>query len=117
MYGGYDPGQSIIYDDVYVLSLPSFTWTKVYSGATPRYGHTCHSAGKRQMMSVGGSLNAEMFAVETTGNIPNLMNMECDGTQSVSLFDMTELKWGTYYDAYAPQYQVPQNVVDVIGGS
>jgi N-acetylneuraminic acid mutarotase len=55
MYGGIDPITSTMYDDVYVLSLPSFTWTAVYTdGGSPRWGHNCHLANGRQMVTVGG---------------------------------------------------------------
>lgn len=117
MYGGYDPIQSIMYDDVYVLSLPSFTWTKVYSGDNPKFGHTCHVAGKRQMLSVGGALNASMYAVETTGKLPDLSTTKCDRWGGVGLFDLTNLTWGSFFNQHAPEYQVPNKVVDVIGGS
>ncbi|KAL5331048.1 hypothetical protein ACEPPN_000577 [Leptodophora sp. 'Broadleaf-Isolate-01'] len=117
IYGGYDPTQSIMYDDVYILSLPSFTWTKAYSGTNPRFGHTCHTACKRQMMSVGGSLYASMHAVETSGKLPNLSTVTCDQKEDVALFDLSALTWGSFFDAYAPQYQVPKSVVDTIGGS
>jgi len=117
IYGGYDPTQSIMYDDIYVLSLPSFVWTKVYSGQNPKFGHTCHSAGKRQMMTVGGSLDASMYAVETTGQIPNLTSMTCDKWGGVALFDLSSLTWSSFFDAHAPDYQVPGKVVDAIGGS
>jgi len=106
-----------MYDDVYVLSLPSFTWTKVYEGPSPRFGHTCHTAGKRQMMAVGGSLDASMYGVETTGQLPNLTTLQCDRRAGVALFDLTALTWGSFFDAYAPAYQVPRKVVKVIGGS
>ena len=109
--------KSIMYDDIYVLSLPSFVWTKVYSGKNPKFGHTCHSAGKRQMMTVGGSLDASMYAVETTGQIPNLTSMTCDKWGGVALFDLSNLTWGSFFNAYAPDYQVPKKVVDAIGGS
>ncbi|PVH92096.1 hypothetical protein DM02DRAFT_663272 [Periconia macrospinosa] len=117
IYGGYDPTKSIMYDDVYVLSLPSFTWTKVYSGENPKFGHTCHTAGKRQMMTVGGLLDASMYAVETTGQLPNLTTTKCDKWGGVALFDLSNLTWGSSFNLYAPEYQVPGKVVDAIGGS
>jgi hypothetical protein len=106
-----------MYDDVYVLSLPSFTWTKVYSGHSPRFGHTCHRAGQRQMMAVGGSLDASMYAVETSGIIPELSGIKCDRREGVALFDLSTLKWGSSFDPHAPDYQIPKKVIDVIGGS
>jgi hypothetical protein len=118
IYGGYDPINSIMYDDVWILSLPSFTWTKAYSGENARFGHTCHSAGKRQMMSVGGSLNASMYGVETSARIPpDLNTTKCDPREGVAIFDLTSLAWGSFFNPYAPEYQVPQKIVNVIGGT
>jgi hypothetical protein len=117
MYGGYDPKQSIIYDDVYILSLPSFVWTKVYSGENPKFGHTCHTAGKRQMMTVGGLLDASMYAVETTGRLPSFTNIKCDKWGGVALFDLCNLTWGSFFNPYASDYQVPEKLVGAIGGS
>ena len=31
-YAGHDPTTSAYYDDIYMLSLPSFTWKKMFSG-------------------------------------------------------------------------------------
>ena len=117
IHGGYDPVQSILYDDVYVLSLPSFTWTQVWSGPGGRFGHSCNTAGKRQMLRTGGALDAGMYAVETSGQLPNLTTMQCDPREGVALFDLTALTWGSFYNAYAPEYQLPQKIVDVVGGS
>jgi hypothetical protein len=117
IYGGYDPIKSIMFDDVYVLSVPSFTWTKVYSGNNPRFGHTCHRAGKRQMLSVGGSLDAATYAVETSGNSFNLSRITCDRREGVAIFDLSTLEWVSMFDPYAADYEVPAKVVKVIGGS
>lgn len=117
MHGGYNPVQSIMYDDVYVLSLPSFTWTLLWSGTTPRFGHSCNTAGKRQMLRTGGSLDASLYAVETSAQVPDLASMQCDTKEGVALFDLTALTWSSFYNAYASEYQLPQNVVDLIGGS
>jgi len=115
-YGGYDPTKSIVYDDVHVLSLPSFTWTKVYSGNAGRFGHTCHTAGKRQMLSVGGALDASMYAAETVGNLPDLSSLKCDANGGVRLFDLTSLTWGTFFNASAEPWKVPSLVTKRIGG-
>ncbi|EKG22634.1 Galactose oxidase/kelch beta-propeller [Macrophomina phaseolina MS6] len=119
IHGGLDPRTSTLYDDVHVLSIPSFTWTRVYNG-TPgagRFGHTCNSAGKRQMMSTGGARDASLFAVETTGAIPDLNATTCDPGEGVLLFDMTDLTWGSFFNFSAEPYRVPAPVVDAIGGT
>ncbi|KAF2086455.1 hypothetical protein K490DRAFT_44039 [Saccharata proteae CBS 121410] len=118
MHGGIDPIKNILYDDVWVLSLPSFTWAQVYNGSQGRYGHSCHNAGNRQMISIGGSLDASMYEVETTAILPNLSALTCDPNPGgVNLFDMSEGGWSSVFDAHAPTYQVPQAIVDAIGGT
>ncbi|KKY27429.1 putative cell wall anchored [Diplodia seriata] len=117
IHGGYDPGTSTLFDDMYILSVPSFTWTRVYSGRAGRFGHSCNAAGLRQMVVAGGARDASLYAVETTGDVPDLNDTMCDDGLGVSLFDLSNLTWGTFFDHDAPAYQVPQKVVDVIGGS
>lgn len=74
-------------------------------------------AGNRQMISIGGALDASLWAVETTGDLPDLNNITCDPDGGISLFDASDLTWSSVYDANSAPYQVPQKVVDVIGGS
>src|SRR5882762_6933066 len=58
IYGGYDGIDSSHHtsDDVYVLSIPSFTWVKVYSGTSThgRSGHKCVKVHPDQMFVLGG---------------------------------------------------------------
>lgn len=109
--------QSIMYDDVYVLSLPSFTWTKVYTGNSSRFGHTCHYATARHMMRIGGSRDADTYAIETTGKLPDLDTLKCDPQGGVALFDMSDCTWGSLYDTNALAYEIPTKVVEKIGGT
>ncbi|KAE8153896.1 hypothetical protein BDV25DRAFT_168147 [Aspergillus avenaceus] len=68
LYGGKSASQ--IYDQIYILSIPSFTWTKVFEGKSPRFGHTCHD-----VMS------------------------GCDWEiASVAIFDLSTLTWGSIYN-------------------
>jgi hypothetical protein len=69
------------------------------------------------MIAVGGALDGSLYAVETTGDLPDLMTIKCDGTEGVGLFDLTTSTWGSFYNATAAPYQVPKQVYDVIGGS
>ena len=84
LYGGRDPTTPnvTLYDDIYALSLPSFTWTSVYGpGSSPRWGHTCHIVGQRQMITVGGSLNKTYDG--------------CDWEQrGVAIYDLSAALWG-----------------------
>jgi len=107
LYGGsMGPRDYRFYDDVYVLSLPSFTWTKFYGpGASPRYGHTCHAVGNRQMISVGGAPSWGFDG--PCDSIPN----------GISVFDLSTGTWGLCYAVDDEPYHVPRKVVDTIGGS
>ena len=119
LYGGINPKNLTIYDDVYVLSLPAFKWIQVYGpGESPRWGHTCHFIGNRQMLTVGGALDRQLYNIETTGATVNTSTLTCDWEyEGVAIYDMTELIWGSVFDAYAAPYQVPAPVVSIIGGS
>lgn len=110
-YGGYDgvrqtdPGA--FSDDVWVLSLPSFTWVKLYSGTgQARAGHKCVMPYPDQMMVIGG-----YPAVQGVNSLQCLQ-------ETVRLFNLTTGKWVERYDpAVWSKYAVPDAVVDKIGGS
>ncbi|KAK3059914.1 hypothetical protein LTS18_009772, partial [Coniosporium uncinatum] len=107
LYGGsMGPRDYRFYDDVYVLSLPSFTWTKIYGpGASPRYGHTCHAVGNRQMISVGGAPSWGFDG--PCDSVPN----------GISVFDLSTSTWGLSYTVDDEPYHVASKVIDTIGGS
>lgn len=62
LYGGYGFGQYPAFDDVYILSLPSFTWIKAFpendNSTTPAaVGHGGCSGNvinRKQMLVIGG---------------------------------------------------------------
>ncbi|KPI39834.1 uncharacterized protein AB675_3276 [Cyphellophora attinorum] len=95
IYGGYNGidasnGPS---DDVWVLSLPSFTWTKVYEG-TPshgRSGHHCISPYPDKMFVIGGVHQSQAECVE-------------DGF--IQVFDLNTL---TFTNEYHPDQWQPYN--------
>ncbi|USP76833.1 hypothetical protein yc1106_04107 [Curvularia clavata] len=103
LYGGYNPITNAAYDDVFVLTLPSFTWTNVWPlGESPRWGHKCHVVGKRQMITVGG-------------NTP--LN-ECDWeVKGVAVWDLTIMQWGSVFVADALDFQVPRQLQNATGGN
>ncbi|OCK74540.1 hypothetical protein K432DRAFT_429967 [Lepidopterella palustris CBS 459.81] len=109
LYGGRDPTTPNItlYDDIYALSLPSFIWTNIYGpGSSPRWGHTCHivGAGKRQLLTVGGSLNKTLN--------------DCDWeVRGVAIYDLSAALWGTVFNANAPAYNVTPAIVKAVGGT
>ncbi|OAL30118.1 hypothetical protein AYO20_08921 [Fonsecaea nubica] len=103
LYGGTSNGT--IFDDIYVLSLPSFTWVKVYTGQDARWSVTCHFIPPRQMITIGG------------GGKSHNISSDCDWEdKSLAVLDLSTIGWGSVFDAAAPKFDVPDDVVKAIGG-
>lgn len=105
MYGGWDPTQSEKYfDEIWVLTLPSFTWIQVYNGTAPRFRHTCHALGSGQAITVGGQRYADW-------------SRECDWEyKSVAIYNLNQEQWGSIWNPDLPEYQVPSSISKVVGG-
>ena len=129
MFGGqnlpdFDGGPQTQYNDMWILTIPSFTWIEVdqshQSIPPPRAGHTCNM-WDAQMVVVGGYVPA---------------NISCDA--GFYVFDASELKWQNSFTALSGGndenqqvsqsknstglsgsygYQVPAAVQSVIGGN
>lgn len=108
IYGGYDglsSGDAPI-DDVYILSLPSFTWVKAYTGKTAhgRRSHKCAKVYPDQMFVVGGQSQ-------------QLDNYNCLGGGLIQIFNLNTLQWQDKYDPTVwSEYKVPSVVTAKIGG-
>ena len=108
-YGGFDGihVESAFDDDVWVLSLPSFTWTQINGGAPlhARAGHKCFMPYPDQMMAFGGYTPRAGVA------------QDCLDGGPVVIFNVTSGEW---MDSYDPtkygKYGVPDKVQSVIGG-
>ncbi|KAI5838807.1 hypothetical protein DFP73DRAFT_563252 [Morchella snyderi] len=102
IYGGWDGVNN--FDQVYVLSIPSFRWIKIFEGKDERRSHTCHVVGNRQLMTVGGRRGR---------TLPG----ECDWQpNTISLFDMVTLDWVPEYKPNGTKWEVPKPISDKIGG-
>lgn len=98
--------------DVWVLSMPSFEWFSVYSGAADsttkgnnpgkREAHSCHVAG-RYMLVYGGRSKPQA-------------DQPCDKT-GVFAFDMVNLNWVTEFVPDAGAYGVPDAVAKHLNAS
>lgn len=108
-YGGFDGVNPVdaFYDDVWVLSLPSFTWTQLNKGKRlhARAGHRCVKPYADQMMVVGGYTPMD-------GVIKSCL----DG----GVFQFFNLTSGQWMESYHPNeyadYGVPDLVTEKIGG-
>lgn len=104
MYGGRGVDDQFL-DDIWVLSLPGFIWEKIYEGTAPRAGHTCHRVGPRTMITVGGTANT------------NYGSTSCDWeVMGVGVLEISDVTWGSVYNATQADYEVPTRVVAQIGG-
>jgi len=108
-YGGFDgihPANDF-YDDVWVLSLPSFTWTQLSNGTSlhARAGHKCFMPYPDQMMVFGGY-------PPTPGALPS-----CLDKGPIVLYNITSGQWLDSYDpAKYGKYAVHEKVYSAIGG-
>ncbi|KFY77754.1 hypothetical protein V499_02931, partial [Pseudogymnoascus sp. VKM F-103] len=109
-YGGFDGInlRSPFNDEVWILSLPSFTWVKAAVGRSGhgRAGHRCIKPYPDQMIVLGGyPANGGTAQTCVTGGI-------------VQLFNLTSLQW---IDSYDPRvwsnYTVPSVVTAAIAGA
>jgi hypothetical protein len=108
-YGGFDGlhEEQDFNDDVWVLSLPSFMWMKVYGGEGKyaRAGHQCIMPYPDQMITIGG------FRSSNGGG------ESCLDGGLLRVFNLTAAKW---LDSYNPDswnmYGVPEMIHLMIGG-
>jgi hypothetical protein len=112
LYGGYGFEESPAYDDVYILSLPSFTWIKAFSSeeVPHKIGHGGCSANvvnRAQMLVIGGwfPLYDKCDALEGQGQ--HNMVLGYNGGEA------------KLWDKFSPQlddYVVPSPIIAAIGG-
>ena len=113
IYGGW-AGPNAVTDSVWALTLPSFDWVQLSGNASDssrlpggRLDPACAGIGRgsRYMLSWGGQ------------HIDGAGQNVCDvNGNAVFLLDVSRGMWVDTFDP-ALEYQVPQEVVDVIGGS
>ena len=95
MYGGQSIYNEEPFNDMWILSLPSFTWIQVPELAdnpAGRTGHTCHASGS-EMLILGG------WTAQGICDVDNL-----------HIFDMSNLAWETTFRPDTT-YSVPEIVV------
>lgn len=109
LYGGHSPtnvdGSLKVYGEVWVLSIPSFTWQLVSNQGLERYDQTCQLVDDRYLVSWGGR--------------KNFHKGECtapDSPLNVQLFDLNTLRWTTKYEKTEEGYKVAAEISDYLGG-
>jgi hypothetical protein len=124
VYAGWDGNlgkTSIPWDELFVLSLPSFHWFRAdYQAIQPRHGLTCEHIGGGQVLTIGG--------VDTTQVGPDslydgVFNTRDPHAQGLAIFDLSSLSFTTGYMSnrtvytLAPDVQSYYNNKSVPGGS
>lgn len=100
VYGG-DAGtpEAIPGDDIWVLSVPSFIWTKVYDVGDTAHGrrlHSCFTPNPTTMISIGGTA---------------AFNAPLNSDTAIDIFDLQSLEWTGNYDATSvAEYTTPNTV-------
>ncbi|KAI9642983.1 hypothetical protein NHQ30_008717 [Ciborinia camelliae] len=113
LYGGAGFGANASgYDDVYILSLPSFTWIKWWanaeSSAKPHNMLSCNVVDGTQMLIVGGSFPKDQSTCDYApawGTHNLVLNEPVNGNP-----------WNTY-QTNVTSYGVPSAIISVVGGS
>ncbi|KAK5058746.1 hypothetical protein LTR84_011010 [Exophiala bonariae] len=85
--------------DIWVLTLPNFTWIKLANDRVGSVGSTCRRIANQAL------LFGSAAASET----------ECQAF--FSIFDLTSLEWTNSYNPSAAAYLVPPAISSVIGGN
>ena len=108
MYGGSpnSPTPSDV-DQIYILSLPSFTWFKAnYPPGMGRIHHTCHAVNS-QLVAIGGLDPAASPAGDYNGSAD-------PWPQGLGVFDMNALAWKDSFSATAPPYTPPDLITQYV---
>ena len=125
MYGGVSgmDSDSRYFDEVWVLSIPSFLWIAVNDTnniergndeqSAGRRGHTCTMWQEDRMIVVGGLyLRFASTVPQTAGGISI-----CDPTNSpIRLLDTSTYSWQTQFIPNTTDYRIPSVVYQIIGG-
>jgi hypothetical protein len=99
---------AIPFDEVYVLSLPSFNWFKAdYFAGNPRHALTCEHIGGGQIVTIGG--------VNTTQSGPDdlykdVFNTADPFTQGLGIFDLNTMTWSKSYSSGQTTYSPASSI-------
>ena len=118
IYGGGSLATGRGYEDVFVLTIPSFKWIQIsdkgnqdntLSGESiGRTEHTCNLYGDRQMVVLGGDID---FGDQLENNV------SCNEQYAaIRVLDTTTFEWQKNFSPNPAAYSVPDAVSNIIGG-
>ncbi|RDA87235.1 hypothetical protein CP532_2525 [Ophiocordyceps camponoti-leonardi (nom. inval.)] len=121
-YGGWSRRNGRAYEDLHILSIPSFTWIDA-SGLSDRsnaeqqvnstigrdkLGGSCQTWNGRQMIVLGGEIRS--------GALPLTEGSCSDDFEPVRVLDLSTYEWQWELPASKDSYQVPSIIYQKIGG-
>lgn len=102
--------RAIPYDEVFVLSLPSFNWFKAdYLAENPRHALTCNHIGGGQILTVGG-VNTTQNGGDTGSLYNDVFNTPDQFTQGLAVFDLSTMTFRSSYSASQTTYTLSPSV-------
>lgn len=118
MYGGGDlDPNGAVYGDTWVLSLPSFIWTKVDDNGDLRYEHTCHLVKGNRMLVVGGRDKQQDSAGDPASNYSTHSgDWSCNTQGLLSSLDLNTFTWDDSLPTSDEDYQVNSQLLAVTSG-
>ncbi|KAH8163716.1 hypothetical protein CIB48_g4530 [Xylaria polymorpha] len=118
LHAGWDGVNKHAFNDVYVLSVPSFRWIKVQDSANPdlnggnqpgRNRHKCTMWNETSMFVVGGEITLGLGDT-------SLLTETCNQAYPpIKVLDTSSYTWQTEFNP-SLTYSVPEVVTSVIGG-
>lgn len=114
LYGGAGEEQgSSGFDDIYILTLPTFTWIKMYpegngTGDYPHHSFTCNVVNEAQMLIHGG-----FFPLTNDCDVPDQWGLH---DMSLGRQNKDKSPW-MLYDPELTKYAVPTDIISVVGGN
>jgi hypothetical protein len=119
IHGGWDQLRGRAFNDVYVLSVPSFRWIKVQDSNNPdllgpdepgRNRHKCDVFNETSLIVTGGTVTFGL------GDTVSLSSRGCNATYPpIKVLDTSTYTWRAQFDP-SLSYSVPSVVTAVIGG-
>ncbi|ROW17560.1 hypothetical protein VPNG_00897 [Cytospora leucostoma] len=114
IYGGAGmPPDTAGYDDVYILTIPTFTWIKLYptdgniTGQYPHNSLSCNVINRSQMLIIGGTFPLSDDACDAAPQW---------GTHNLVLGHQDDANPWQLYSPNLTTYAVPDAVTSVVGG-
>ncbi|KAE8387033.1 hypothetical protein BDV23DRAFT_186706 [Aspergillus alliaceus] len=112
LYGGLGVPAGVGFDDIYILSLPSFRWIKWYPDAAgagyPKHSASCTVVDGAQMIVMGGT-----YTNSTTCDVPKIYGLH---NMYLGKQNPEHAMWARFRPNLT-SYQVPSEIISVVGGS